>query len=190
MSTTTTRRPLAEAAHLANVLAAELTLSCERVEVAGSIRRQRPDIGDLELVVIPRYARQVDLFGEPSGSTNLLEERIAWLVDRGTLAPRLSSEGHPRLGPKYKALVYQGMGVDLFITSPECWGVIYLIRTGPADFSHRLVTQRQQGGLLPNHLRVRDGRLVGTDGQPLETPEEADVFRAIGLEWIAPESRA
>lgn len=189
MSTTDTRRPLAEAAALATELAARLAPACERIEIAGSIRRQRPDIGDLELVAIPQHARQFDLFGEPCGSTNLLEERVAWLLESGKLEPRLTTDGQQRLGAKYKALVYRGMGVDLFITSPECWGVIFTIRTGPADFSHRLVTRRDQGGLCPNHLRVRDGRLVGTDGQSLDTPTEESVFAAIGLPWIAPEER-
>ena len=55
-----------------------------------------------------------------------------------------------------------------------------------------LQSQRMQDGrygLLPNHLRVREGRLVGTDGQPLETPEEESVFAAIDLPYIQPEMR-
>lgn len=196
MSTTDTRRPLAEAAALATELADLLHASCERIEIAGSIRRQRPDIGDLELVAIPQHASQVDLFGEPCASVNLLEERVAWLLDVGEMFPRLTADGQQRLGLKYKALTYRGMAVDLFITTTECWGVIFTIRTGPADFSHRLVTSQSQRmqdgryGLLPNHLRVRDGRLVGTDGQPLDTPTEESVFAAIGLPWISPEQRA
>ncbi len=190
MSTTDTRRPLAEAAALATELADLLRASCERIEIAGSIRRQRPDIGDLELVAIPQHAQQVDLFGESCGTINLLEARIAWLLDVGEITPRLTTDGQQRLGLKYKALTYRGMAVDVFSTTRECWGVIFTIRTGPADFSHRLVTPRQQGGWLPDHLRVRHGRLVGTDDSPLDTPEEADVFQAIGRAWIAPEQRA
>jgi DNA polymerase/3'-5' exonuclease PolX len=190
MSLATTRRPLAEATALATELVDLLRVFCARIEIAGSVRRRRPDIGDLELVVVPQMARRYDLFGEPAGvPVSMLDDRIAYVLETGALAPRLTDAGQQRLGGKYKALVYQGMAVDLFITSPECWGVIYTIRTGPADFSHRLVTPRQQGGLLPNYLRVREGRLVGTDGQPLDTPSEESVFQAIGLPWIAPEDR-
>jgi DNA polymerase/3'-5' exonuclease PolX len=108
---------------------------------------------------------------------------------------RVKHRSAPRWGPKYKALTYRDVAVDLFITTAECWGVIFTIRTGPSAFSHRLVTSRSQRmqdgryGLLPNHLRVREGRLVGTDGQPLDTPTEESVFQAIGLPWIAPEAR-
>ncbi len=192
MSTAATRLPLAEARQHAQALSALLQPVCTRLEVAGSVRRQRPDIGDLELVCIPQTTSQLDLFGDPTGEVlSLLEARVADLLQGGTLQPRLTTDGQRRigLGPKHKALVYAGLGVDLFITSPECWGMIYLIRTGPSDFSHRLVTPRSQGGWLPDHLRVRDGRLVGTDGQPLDTPEETDVFAAIGQAWVPPEER-
>ena len=44
------------------------------------------------------------------------------------------------------------------------------------------------GGYCPPHLRFLNGRIW--DGETaLETPEEIDVFRAVGLEWIAPEKR-
>jgi DNA polymerase/3'-5' exonuclease PolX len=196
MSTVTARRPLAEAAALAQQLADDLVASGERIAVAGSIRRRKPVPSDIEILVIPKQVRQFDLFGEPTNQTvNLLEERVAWLMECGELAPRLDVNGRPRLGPKYKALVFRGMNVDLFLVTPETWGVQLVLRTGPADFSHRLVMHRSESlpngrpGLLPAHLRVRDGRLWGSDGQPLETPEETDVFRALGLAYIAPEAR-
>lgn len=193
---TATRIPLAQASRLAEQLYTDLAPWCARLEVAGSIRRGAPTVGDLELVAIPKLAPQRDLFGEVSGEPlDLLEDRLAWLLAHDELAPRLTEAGQQRLGPRYKALLYQGMAVDLFITSAECWGVIYTIRTGPSSFSHRLVTSQRQRmddgryGLLPPHLRVREGRIVGTDGQPLDTPEEESVFAAIGLAFIAPEQR-
>jgi DNA polymerase/3'-5' exonuclease PolX len=193
---TATRVPLAQAEDLAHALADLLRASCARIEIAGSIRRRKPDVGDLELVAIAHHERVLDMFGTPTGQTvNLLEERVSVLFASGEVAPRLDKNGQARLGAKYKALWYRGMAVDLFVTSPECWGVIFTIRTGPADFSHRLVTPCSQRlpdgrpGLLPDYLRVREGRLVGSGGRPLDTPEEESVFSAIGLAWLAPEAR-
>jgi DNA polymerase/3'-5' exonuclease PolX len=54
MSLATTRRPLAEATALATELVDLLRVFCARIEIAGSVRRRRPDIGDLELVVVPQ----------------------------------------------------------------------------------------------------------------------------------------
>jgi DNA polymerase/3'-5' exonuclease PolX len=77
---------------------------------------------------------------------------------------------------------------DIFLTTPEKWGVIFTLRTGCSDFSHRLVTPKREGGLCPSNYHVKDGRIWWLD-QPFETPEEADVFRILGLDWIDPERR-
>jgi len=81
------------------------------------------------------------------------------------------------------------LAVDLFsVLPPAQWGVIMMIRTGPAEFSRRLVTPRGSGGLLPDGLRVRDGAIW--DGEhAIATPEEDDVWRVLGLAPVAPEDR-
>ena len=50
------RIPLAEGVKLANEVVALLETSCERLEVAGSIRRQKETVGDVEIVCIPRFS--------------------------------------------------------------------------------------------------------------------------------------
>ena len=190
MSETATRLPLADAQDLADALYGRLWDASARLEIAGSIRRKKETVGDIEFCAIPLMAAQFDLFGEPSGTPrNLLEERVNALLDNGTLRPRPTPSGQLRLGPKYKALRYQGVGVDVFITDVDCWGLIYTIRTGPAGWSKRLVTPCRQGGMLPDYMRVKDGRIWDGHGEALATPEEADVFAVIGQEWIEPEQR-
>jgi DNA polymerase (family 10) len=191
MSTTATRLPQAEARRLADELIALLRGSCERLEVAGSLRRGAATIGDLELVAVPLLVRAVDLFGEPEGDwRDLLSERVDELGEEGVLGLRLDRNGRPRYGARYKALLYEGVAVDLFaVLAPAQWGVIFLIRTGPADFGHRLITPRRQGGWLPDYLRVKDGALWHEDGSMVETATEEAVFEAIGRPWIPPEAR-
>ena len=48
-----THRPLAEALEVANHIQSALAPHCARVEIAGSIRRRRPSIGDVEIVCLP-----------------------------------------------------------------------------------------------------------------------------------------
>lgn len=173
--------PLAQAQPLAEKIRAALAPACRRVEIAGSIRRQKAEIGDIEIVCIPQYAP--DLFGDPGQS--LLDLLLVDLLKNERLLPGGAN------GDKYKNFYVpaaDGLKLDLFITSPECWGVIYTIRTGSADFSHKLVTPRKHGGLLPSDLRVADGR-IWRGNEALETPEEADVFKAMGMDWIEPRER-
>jgi hypothetical protein len=58
-----TQRPLAEAERIAASIVADLAPSCARIQVAGSVRRHKQVVGDIEMVAIPRYA-PAGLFGD------------------------------------------------------------------------------------------------------------------------------
>jgi hypothetical protein len=162
MSTTATRVPLSQAEALACELAELLGPACERLEIAGSIRRQRPTIGDLELVLIPKYEqRSTDLFGQQFETVNLLDERCNALLAGGLLSQRQDKNGRPRWGSGLKLATFRGVNADLFpVVGPTSqFGVIFLIRTGSADFSHRFVTPVHQGGWMPETMRCQKGAL-------------------------------
>lgn len=155
---------------------------CERAEIAGSIRRQKPEVKDIEIVVIPKTETVKDLFGEAAGEVSLLENSISNLLktwDAWTI----------KNGQKYKQILLPGgMKLDLFIVKKETWGVQFTIRTGSADYSKWLVTQRRYGGALPSHAKVEDGRIV-VHGKPIETPEEKDFFEFLEIPMPAPSER-
>lgn len=163
---------------LARNMEALLSPHCLRVEIAGSLRRKKPLVGDIEIVCIP--APLVDLFGGPLFGASRVERA-------------LRDDGFNLLknGDYYKqAILPNGqLKFDIFLTTPEKWGVVFTLRTGSAAFSHRLVTQRKYGGLLPSNLVVKDGRIWTTGSVPLATPEEIDVFNALGLAWLDPQER-
>lgn len=190
MSTEKTRIPLDQAFLLADEVLGLIQEATVRVAVAGSIRRQRETIGDLEICAIPRYeVVQADLFAPGDGlNRDLLTARCVDLLAEGVFAHRLDVNGRSAFGPKFKRLSYRGVALDLFSPDAATWGVVFCIRTGPAEFSHRLVTPRRQGGLLPDWLRVSEGR-IWRAATALETPDEEQVFDAIGLDWIPPERR-
>ena len=185
--------PLAEAKAVAVEFLDRLMPACERGAIAGSIRRRRPEVSDIEIVVEPSFQERTgeDLWGTPH-EADLLIERLGALVAAGELRPRQidvhrrdgSVEQSHRDGDAYKALEYRDMPVDLFIVRPPAdWGVIFAIRTGPAEWSHRIVTDCQR------YLRrVAGGRLYRS-GQWVPCPEEADFFRAVGQKWIEPWER-
>ena len=113
------------ARELSGQLRAELLPGCERVEVAGSIRRGKPDPKDIELVAIAKYARApiVDMFGEvvASADENLFETELTNILFRGRWA---FDQTLKRNGPKYKRLVHRNSGIccDLFITRRRAGG--------------------------------------------------------------------
>ena len=188
-----TRIPLAQAERLAAELMELLRPACDRIELAGSIRRRKADVGDIEILAAPRTVQTVDMWGIPIPGlhSNALEDLCGCLLARGVLVAR-ETNGRGAWGERYKRVAFGDAKVDLFaVLHPAQWGVLLLIRTGPADFSRRFVTPRRQGGMMPEWAVVKDGAIWqrGT-GEMIETPEEEDVFRVLGLDWIPPESRS
>lgn len=179
--------PLDEALTVAEAIAHVLSPACTRIEIAGSIRRRVATVKDIEIVCVPRVAR--DLFGDvdeerPTDLDLLVDE----LVRAGRLAPRLSSVGIAAMGRRMKRLtaVKSGIALDLFaVLPPAQFGAIMAIRTGPAEYSKRLVTECQRHG-----LRCDGGSLYDTrDGAVVQTPEERDFIEACGVPYVEPWER-
>lgn len=160
---------------------------CERIAIAGSLRRGKPWVRDMEIVAVPKRTPQHDLFGEIVGYTNHLDE---FIVAATPISPRLDSRGQGAWGERYKRALHCGVPLDLFcVLPPAQWGLIYMIRTGPADFSRRLVTPQRFGGLLPDRYTIHDGA-IWSGNDLLSTPEEDDVFAVVNIRRIAPEDRS
>ena len=172
------KRAHSEAMAAARDLIGEIEEHCERIEVAGSLRRAKPLVGDIELVAIARP--WLNLLGEPC-SDNCLD---LWAYS--------SMLTFSKNGNKYKqfAWVHEGneYQIDLFVAMPDNWGLIQMIRTGSADFSKRMMTKRSWGGWLPDDLRVKEGK-VWRNGKAVAVPTENELFALWGLEPVAPDAR-
>jgi DNA polymerase/3'-5' exonuclease PolX len=183
------------AATLAAKIADDLRPVCERVEVAGSVRRRRETVGDIELVVIPKFSRS--LFEHIPGQS-LLDMHLVALMNqgrllRGSIAPIQDLTCKTFYLP---ALARQGhwFKLEINVSTPERWPVELAIKTGSADFSHKLVTYRKEGGFLPGHWRIRDGWQVyevGSDGSEarLMFESERHFIETICGQWVPPEKR-
>ena len=209
MSGAATRMPAREAARVAASFIARIADVCERVEIAGSLRRRASTVGDIEIVAVPQMdqVKGVDMFGEvvATHAVDRLGERIDSLIGDGIVAKRPLADGTFRYGGRHKRLTFDSAPIDLFICDRERWGVIFCIRTGPYQYSHQLVTERGKVvkvgtapdgrpltriGLLPAHLRCQGGWLCSrVSGQRIVTPEEADFYEAIGLPYVEPWER-
>lgn len=198
MSGTTTRMPAREAEQVANRFLALIAGVCEQAVVAGSLRRMRPDVGDIEIVAVPQVVdRPVGLFAEHTEPFNLLDDLLGRMLQEEAIRKRSAGElGRLAWGPSYKRLSFEGYPFDLFTPEAARFGLILTIRTGPAAWSHQLVTPRGtktragRDGLMPPYLRVQDGWLTErTSGRRIPTPTEHDVFDHMQLRWLEPEDR-
>ncbi len=197
------RIPRAVAETIAAIVIEQVGPSCERVEVAGSIRRRVDTVKDIEIVAVPKLeVPQVGLFGDLFGDTgepiSLLKLKLDALVADGFLYKRMDADGKQRWGNRHQRALYKcadfEVGIDFFaVIPPAQWGVIFAIRTGSAEFSRNLVTQVADGGMMPSGLRVMDGALWRVNPanrdeklEVINTPKEADVFRALGWHGYPP----
>ena len=101
--------------------------------VAGSLRRKRETVGDVEILFVGKWGSVPD--GLFSKDTDLAEHAIERLIDSGLLAKRLNSRGSEMWGPKNKLAVHvpSGVPVDFFSTRPAFWYNYLVCRTGGAD---------------------------------------------------------
>ena len=186
MTTATREReriPLGQAQVLAGKALEELRPFCERIEVAGSIRRRVEAVKDAELVCIPKT--RTDLFGNPIGDE--LTDSLAGEVmrERPRWRKRAGVDGRTVFGRQNKFLEYDGFAMDVFSTPAQRWGMTFFVRTGPKEFVRAAMARFQQLG-TPGH--AYGGVTIGEGQRPC--PDEADVFRLLAWGWVDPEARA
>jgi len=168
--------PRSTAPPIAERIAEGLRDVCARVAIAGSLRRGRSHVGDIEIVAKVVVERG-GLFGDEL--TPLLEPVRHVLSCHGELGKN---------GTRYiEVLDVGGVGVkaDVFLVHPPAeWGTILAIRTGPSELSQWAVTRMRRLS-----RRCVDGHVETKDGERIPTPTEAAFFRAAGLDCLPPEDR-
>lgn len=161
--------PYAEAYKIALEIVEQLKPHCERIAIAGSIRRRKADCGDIEIVIIPKPY-----------STGLFENGIATIVNRWE---KVKGE----LGPNCKytqRILPCGIKLDLFFAEERNWGSVLAIRTGSSTFSHKILACGwSKLGF------TSDGGYLYKDGIKYGFSEEEDLFDFLGIKYIKPEDR-
>jgi DNA polymerase (family X) len=133
-----------------------------KVEVAGSFRRMRETVGDLDIVA----------------SAHRTEKVTQHFVHYGDVA-RVSAQGPTRAS----VVLRQGIQVDLRVVQPAKYGAALHYFTGSKAHSIEMRKLAQERGLKWNEYGVFAGkrRIAGIT--------EQSMFEAVGLPWIAPELR-
>lgn len=169
---------LEKAKMVAEGLKTLLESSCDRPPViVGSVRRRKPQVGDIELLCIPRHFAGVDM----------LDAKIKTLIQLGVLDYRRNKLGSRVYGLKNKFLrhVESGIGIDIFSTTEECWPVALVVRTGGKTTNKRIATAALRKGY--RFRAYGDGFDTPNGHIPCQT--EREVFEAVNLPYLEPWER-
>ena len=168
---------LEKARAIAEELVELLKPACERITVAGSIRRRRQDCGDIELLVIPKYEETIDL----------LDRQLGGLMLKQVLGHRRDRRGRITYGPKNKLLLHRpsGIGVDVFSVTESNWGMALFVRTGPKEWNIKAMSRFRELGMQGHAY----GGITDSDGSEITCPDEKTVFKYLQWAYIPPERR-
>lgn len=175
MTKTKEKYLLKEIAPYAEKLRNDLAELCHQCEVAGSIRRQKAEVSDIEIVCIPRVKPKNRCMG------GLFDDTFSQIVrEKAERVVKGNTSG------KYMQFITQeGYKVDLFMTTPEQWGVIYWMRTGSNEFNMKMLQLLKKRG-----YRCQGGYIYPMDNaKPVTTKTEQDVFNLAGIDFVKPENR-
>ena len=140
----------------------ELTDQVDQIELAGSLRRMKATVGDVDILVVSSESKKVmDYFTE----MDRVEQVIAHGKTKSTIR------------------LYGGIQVDLRIVNKQSFGSALQYFTGSKDHNVKLRKIAQKNGLKLNEygLFEDDKRKAGES--------EEKVYQKLDLEWVPPELR-
>lgn len=163
-------------------------------KIAGSLRRKEEMVGDIEIVCVAIEEESKDMFDQPTGiKSKPLYDHLNKAIQKGDRV---------KDGDRYKAFIFKGIKVDLFIVPTEDFGRALAIRTGPAEYSAKVIATswRKIGwvgtkdGLRKQYECEETGEnkwkcVVSNPQKPPAFTTEEIFYQFLRLNYIAPESR-
>lgn len=197
---------LTEATTYAEKIAEWLAPHCEFIEIAGSVRRRRPNPNDVDLVVIPKHRTVKDMLGAVIEDTLPLIAHLNEYVasqarkDRaenpsigyrmpgdhgaGGELRKVSQESLPS-GPRENILIkLKSCDLDIFLATEETLGSVLLCRTGSVQHNIYLAERARAHG---SQWKTQTG--IWRDGELIASRTEHAIFAALKLDWLEPEKR-
>jgi len=162
----------------------QISASCARIEIVGSLRRQKIGVNDIDLLVMPRFIQMEDetLFGGPY-QENQLDKVLSQLC----LSRDLELDAN---GSKVKRFLKTVDGdtipIDLYIAAEQTWWTLLLIRTGSRQHNIKLARRAME---LEMHLKADGSGLLTRSGSIITVCSEEEIFQQLKLEYRAPEDR-
>ena len=158
---------LGEAEEVASQIKAAVCVHCERLEVAGSIRRKKLRVHDIDFVAVAKSDAEWKKIGK----------RLKRMKAKPGCAGGSIIKAHL---PCQNGLFQ----VDIYRAQPPTFGVHLLIRTGSAEHNMWLA-----GYAISKGMRLKYSEGLIKEGVPVAGADERGVFAALGLPCPAPQQR-
>ena len=159
------RMPLGRALPLAEEIVAALRAIKEvkQLELAGSIRRRKETVGDIDILVTSSKPEKV--MAAFTGLPQVLD-----VLERG--------------GTKASVRHREGIQIDLRVVEPESFGAALVYFTGSKQHNIRIREMAVKKG-----LKISEYGVFEDSGKRVAGKTEEEVYAAIALPWIPPELR-
>jgi DNA polymerase (family 10) len=137
----------------------------KRAELAGSLRRRRETVGDIDLLVVC--------------------ERPPAVMDHFCRAGAVLAQGETKSSIRLSS----GLQADLRVVPEESFGAAMHYFTGSKGHNVAIRTMGVRKKLTINEYAVCHALEDGSPGERIGGETEEEIFRAVGLPWIPPELR-
>lgn len=126
---------LEDARKIAVDICTRLQPYCEKIHIAGSIRRKKPEVKDIEICLLPNlgFTESGDLFGN---SIRKIEINPIFKEIVNTLG--IIEKGNVN-GKYMKIVLPQGINLDLFMPEQDDYFRQLIVRTGSSEYSHKII---------------------------------------------------
>jgi DNA polymerase (family 10) len=158
---------LKEAEKTAAKVKATVEAQCTLIEVAGSIRRQKPKVHDIDFVVVAKS----------DADWQRINEKLKQLKAK----PNCSGNSVIKAFVPCENGFFQ---VDFYRAKPSTFGIHLLVRTGSAEHNMWLA-----GYAISKGMRIKYSEGLINDGVAVAGETEQGVFEALGLPYPLPSKR-
>ena len=151
----------------------KLSPHCEQVIIAGSIRRRKPEVKDIEFVLLAK-PYEVGFF-----QNGIADAINSFKFIKGILpckyAQRSVSVGLH--GP------YEEIKIDFFFADEFNIGWIKALRTGSKEFNFKYLAEGKARGYEFNN------GYIWSKGKKMLVPDEENLYLRLGMKYVNPENR-
>jgi DNA polymerase/3'-5' exonuclease PolX len=148
-----------------------------KAEVAGSVRRRRPEVNDLDFVCVPLLKIESDLLGNIAGMKDETADAIRERIKSEAWAPIKD-------GPSYFQWIAKGVQVDVWLVDPPTFISNLICRTGSKEHNILMAERARKMG-----KEWRSTKGIYSRGELLRLETESEFYHALNLPLIAPEER-
>jgi DNA polymerase/3'-5' exonuclease PolX len=193
---------------IANDILQTLQPHCSIINIAGSVRRRKQEVGDIELVLIPKktLVEEKNLFGEVIRTTIVIDPDFETKVKAMGRILKGKTTGRQMQVQITRVIetIEHNIMLDIFMPQAHDYYRIYAIRTGSSDYAKKYIAGawRNKGWVGTEHglrlmkecyqLDEKKWALKSDIAYPQLPPvwtSEKEFFNWLGVQYLEPYDR-